>query len=309
MSTENIQEIETKEPDIDMIDPLSDLFQERDAPLVDAQNKPQEDKKNVPIPLAPTKKKESSDTSDDTSEVKTNTKDEIDAKSDPSKEEIDEIKKRLSENQRYAHKHVQKVKSASKIALSLVEDGSLTQEEAQSLLQALQSDTDDPDEEEYYKGSSHPFASIFKIANKELENIRKYTDDDKLDEKVSAFDYFLSIASPEEIKEAYEDLEDLKDDPVKLTKKMLSIGASAYEETYKHIKDSGGIKNHILQKEETINKLQKKIDKLEKKLAEYSSYDKATYHIDEVANVDRPEEVTEDPLTSMFNARDTGRRR
>ena len=60
-----------------------------------------------------------------------------------------------------------------------------------------------------------------------------------------AFDMFIKYSQPQDIQEALERLESLKDDPVKLTKEMLAIGQDFYDETYKHFEEAGGIKGFL----------------------------------------------------------------
>lgn len=288
------------------VDPLSELFEERDRPK---EPKP-EAKENVSgdSKSEGVKDVKSKETSEKKEDIKEEDEDEDIPSSeiDKTKTELEKTQKRLSENQKYAHKQVQKVKNALKIAQTLVDNGDLIEDDARSLIEALQSEEDET--QEYYKGESHPFAPIFKIANKELENIRKYTDDETLQDKVSAFDYFLSVSSQEEIEEVRDELIKLIDDPIKLTKKMLSIGQKAYEESYKEIKEAGGFKHYLSKKSQEIENMQKKIDKLEKKLSKYETYDKPTFRIDEMADVDSKESESDDPLTPMFKARDIIRR-
>lgn len=282
-------------------DPLAELFEERDRPKDVDPPKEKEAKVAPPKKEAPTETvaKEKDDDEDDTpipsSEI------------DKTKEELGKVQKRLSENQKYARQNAQKVKNALEIVKGLIESGDVMEEDAGSLLNALQLDGD-AGEEEYYKGSSHPFAPIFAIANKELENIRKYTEDDSLQDKVAAFDYFLSIATPDEIEETRDELMELSDDPIKLTKKMLSIGQKAYEDSYKDLKESGNFKNYKVKKQNEIDLLKKSIDKLTKKLSKYETYDKPTYRLEEVADVDSKESESQDPLTEMFKRRDSIRR-
>lgn len=295
-------------------DPLSELFEERDRSPLEENNI----EKSPEVSKSDKSKKEQQNNSKELSHKKESVKDDEDneeednnkkssSEIEKTKAELEKTQKRLLENQKYAHKHVQKVKNAIKIAQSLINEGNLTQEEAQSLIETLQSEEEEG--EDHYRGDSHPFSPIFRVANKELENIRKYTDDDTLNDKIAAFDYFLSVSSETEIKEALEELTGLMDNPVKLAKRMLAIGQQTYEDSYKDIKESGGVKNLLSLRTQEVEKLQKKVDKLEKKLSQYETYDKPTYRIDEMSEVDSKESESEDPLTPMFKARDTIRRR
>jgi len=314
--TEQKQDQKIEEETISQeIDPLSELFEERDRSPLEKNNNNIE--KSADASNSDKSKKEQQENSKESSNQKKvirkdGEEEEEDNQKSPSdiektKAELEKTQKRLVENQKYAHKHVQKVKNAIKIAQSLVNEGNLTQEEAQSLIETLQSEEEEG--EDHYRGDSHPFSPIFRVANKELENIRKYTEDDTLNDKIAAFDYFLSVSSEAEIKEAFEELTGLIDNPVKLAKRMLAIGQQTYEDSYKDIKESGGVKNLLSLKTQEVEKLQKKIDKLEKKLSQYETYDKPTYRIDEMSEVDSKESESEDPLTPMFKARDTIRRR
>lgn len=297
------------------IDPLSELFEERDRSPLEENNiekSPEASKSDKSKKEPEINSKESSHQKkvirkDGEEEEEEEDNKKSSSEIEKTKAELEKTQKRLLENQKYAHKHVQKVKNAIKIAQSLINEGNLTQEEAQSLIETLQSEEEEG--EDHYRGDSHPFAPIFRVANKELENIRKYTEDEILNDKIAAFDYFLSVSSESEIKEAFEELTSLMDNPVKLAKRMLAIGQQTYEDSYKDIKESGGVKNLLSIKTQEVEKLQKKIDKLEKKLSQYETYDKPTYRIDEMSEVDSKDSESEDPLTPMFKARDTIRRR
>jgi len=302
--TEDVKQMEDKPEQ--SVDTLSALFDERDRPKSEepenkkALESPESEKEEESQPHKPSPQKEAvkaakeDDEESDTSELNT------------LKEELQKTQKRLSENQQYGRQNAQKVKNTLKIAQTLVSEGLLTDEEAKGLMDTLQSEGEEG--EEYYKGETHPLAPIFRIANTELENIRKYTDDEFLQDKVDAFDYFLSVSSKEEIEEALEELTELMDNPVKLTKKMLSIGQKAYEESYKEIKEAGGFKHYLSQKNQEAEKLRKKIDKMEKKLAQYEDFDKPRYRIDETGDSEDGKPA-QDTITALFAERDQVKRR
>ncbi len=304
--TEEVKQTEEKTEE--SVDTLSALFDERDRPKSQekeggkAPESPESEKEEEAQPDKPSPQKEAvkaakeDDEESDTSELNT------------LKEELQKTQKRLSENQQYGRQNAQKVKNALKITQTMVSEGLLTDEEAKGLMETLQWDGEDTETEEYHKGDAHPFAPIFKMANTELENIRKYTDDEFLQDKVDAFDYFLSVSSKEEIEEALEELTELMDNPVKLTKKMLAIGQKAYEESYKEIKEAGGFKHYLSQKNQEVEKLRKKIDKLEKKLAQYEDFDKPRYRMDETGDGEDGKPA-QDTITALFAERDQVKRR
>ena len=237
------------------------------------------------------------------------------------RKKLEKTEKTLAENHKYGRSNAQKVKNALKVVQRFADDGLLAEEEAKELLGTLYSEGEEGTEDEgaYQASASQtsPFAPIFKVANKELQNIFKYTEDEHsqaslLQDKVNAFDYFLSVGSKEEIEQVFEDLSDLLDDPLKLARKMLSIGQEVYEESYRGIKAAGGFKNYLSVKDQEIEKLQKKLDKLEKKLLQYEDFDKPRYRIDETGSpggdVDGGKPAN-DTISALFDERDKVRRK
>ena len=212
------------------------------------------------------------------------------AELDKLKQELEKTKKALSENQKWGRTNSQKLKTALKKVQSFMTEGTLTEEEAKDVLSLLESEVDGELEPESYENLS-PVQKILKVANQELKNIRKYTDDALLDKKVRAFDFLLNNASQEEMNEILEELAELQDNPVKLAKRMLLLGEQYYDEVYKDFEESGGLKRFTKKKKSEVEKLQKKIDKLEKKLLQYEEYDKSTFRIDELSDSDKLQEV------------------
>lgn len=229
------------------------------------------------------------------------------------RKKLEKTEKTLAENHKYGRSNAQKVRNALKTVQRFADDGLLAEEEAKELLETLHSEGEETEEEDAAKYQAMPFAPIFNVANKELENILKYTDDEHLQDKVNAFDYFLSVGSKEEIEQVLEDLTELLDDPLKLARKMLSIGQEVYEESYKGIRQAGGFKNYLSSKDQEIEKLQKKIDKLEKKLLQYNDFDKPRYRIDEMGDVEGGKPATGSPgndtISVLFDERDKVRRK
>ncbi len=100
-------------------------------------------------------------------------------------QELEKTQKRLTENQQYGRQNAQRLKTALKVVKELETEGSLNEEEAARLIESLERESD----EGLGMEVSHPFGKVLAIANQELENIRKYTDDATLDDKVRAFDF------------------------------------------------------------------------------------------------------------------------
>ena len=218
-------------------------------------------------------------------------------------QELTRTQKRLTENQQYGRHNAQRLKQALKITQELVQEGSLSEDEALRLKEALETDA----QEEVVASDPHPFARILSIANQELETIRRYTEDTSLDDKVRAFDHFLVIASPQDQEQALEDLQEVLDQPLALAKKMLAFGQQ-YQSSYQATKKAGGLQALLEQKDQEIATLSKKLDKLTQKLSQYEDYDKPRYRLEDRGPFGA-EAPLKDTVSSLFDERDRARPR
>jgi len=313
---DQIEQVNPKKIEDGLRDTISDLFNERDQKhLVEDQADlapGNTTDKQIPEATRESQRESQKDLNADVAKLK---KDEIseagageiDAESELKSlnAELEKTRKTILENQKYGRQNAQRLKNALKLTKEMLENGILTQDEAQKLVESLESgDGEVVPEPEVSPYDNHPFAKILKVANAELVNLRKYSDDELLDDKIKAFDYFLSVAPQEEIAESFEVLNDLIEDPVKLAKQMLNIGKRYYDESYKDIASSGGIAQYIKSKHEEIEKLNKSIDKLTKKLAQYEDYDKPRHRINEVGESNDMPLGKRDPSNDLFHERD-----
>jgi DNA-directed RNA polymerase subunit F len=295
---------------LEKLDTLSGLFEERDRPPLQEDASPGNNQKRAAPALSSLEPSELPEPSNRELETEAAEVDDQAINTPDIKTlqaELEKTRKTIAENQKYGRQNAQRLKSALKLAKEMVENVTVSESEAQSLMESLESNHEEELETSPY--NSHPFGKVLKIANTELENLRKYSDDELLDDKVKAFDYFLSLASPEEVKGALEELTDLIDDPIKLTKKMLSIGKHYYETGYKDIKSAGGVFAYIDKKNQDIDSLSKTIDKLNKKLLQYEDFDKPRYRIAEMGNGVDGANRTKDTISALFEERDKVRRR
>ncbi len=218
-------------------------------------------------------------------------------------QELARTQKRLTENQQYGRHNAQRLKQALKITQELVTEGSLSEDEALRLKEALEAEA----QEDIVVSDPHPFARILSIANQELENIRRYTEDTSLDDKVRAFDHFLVIASPQDQEQALEELQEVLDQPLALAKKMLAFGQQ-YQSSYQAMKKAGGIQALLEQKDQEIATLSKKLDKFKEKLSHYEDYDTPRYRLEDRGPLGA-EAPLKDTVSSLFDERDRGRPR
>lgn len=151
------------------------------------------------------------------------------------------------------------------------EDGVLAENEVTELL----SDIKNQEFENKNKSFSEKAAEIW---DREIENIRKYSDYPDLDKHLHAFQHFMQTGDPQEIDEVYNDIKDLIDsNPILFTKKMLEAGRRYHEEIFGDLMEAGNLKNFKMKYEDKLETSQKKIEKLEKEIAKlkdkYEGYD------------------------------------
>ena len=300
----------TKEVHNEVPDVIGALFDERDLPSSErVQSGVEEASKTTAS--SPKEEKKTVASSEKPMETHKPSSDEGDESESPDetarlKSDLEQARKTITENQRYGRQKSQQLKQVRNVVQDMENSGVLTRTEAQSLLDVLSQDPSVEDTEESEPASTHPFAPIFKVANQELEHLRKYSNDAHLEAKVNAFDYFLAISSPDEVQEAFEELIELIDDPLQLTRKMLEIGQKAYEDSFEEIHSAGGFKSFMLKKKEEIEKLNKKIDKLEKKLSQYEDYDTPRYRISGMSDINE-KSSQRDTISALFEERDRPR--
>lgn len=301
---ENTQLVEDNERDETPDDTISRLFEEqnremqtRRAPSTETEEKAEEKKE---IKAHPSKESPHSEKEDE-EPIPPN------ADLESLKAESDKLQKELESTKKWGHTNSRKLKKAILTTKEFVENGDISEEEGQRLLEILESSgssSQDEDSDGADPRPGQPFAKIFKVANTELENIRKYTGDTRLDDKVKAFDYFLSVASVEEQQGILEEFTDLIDHPIELTKKMLAMGQKCFEESYGEIQEAGGFKGYIDKKKSEIDKLTKTIDKLTKKLLQYEDYDRPTYSLNEMGSSEDGKANSGDSVDTLFEVRD-----
>ena len=165
------------------VDTISSLFEERDRPPLNTLKK--QAAPTLPLsqpslgtskPKAETEAVKVDDQAVDSPDLKT------------LQAELTKTQKTILENQKYGRQNAQRLKSALKLTKEMVENGALSEAEAQSLMESLSNNDESEAEVEHSPYAAHPFGKVLKIANTQLENLRKYSDDELLDDKVKAFE-------------------------------------------------------------------------------------------------------------------------
>lgn len=299
-------------------DPINELFDERDNKLpLKEQNiiVEKEDDKNL-INKTPDMDDLDEEIPSDKKKDHSTKMDSINKNSSLKEEskELENAQKRLEDNQNYSRTLRQNRDSALSFVNKLLDEGDLPEEQANQLISILKSNISKEPEglsaSDKKENISHPFQKFFDIANHEVMQIYlDVTEDDNYRDKINAFDAYMTDASQEELEELYKDLGNLEKKPISLLKKMLSVGQDYLDEGYSDYQKAGGFRKYSSIKKDEIEVLQNKVDKLSKKLAQYESYDKPTYSLEEASESTNKNQKSDDILTQIFNERDAVRRR
>ncbi len=280
-----------EEPQRSILDDLEDERNNKfkpkkeEKPLEKTSPEPKTEKEPKSVePKAKIDKKEKSDEA----AKKAPSKDDDDDEEDPRTIETEKLKKALNDSQKWGHTNNRRLKNAVKMINSLKDAGALADDDFSKLHDLLHSDADDEPLQNATLNET-PISNLLQIANQRVIDLEEIYDHDPLfRKKLSAFDFLIQNSSEEEIEDIADELDEFKNNPLKLVKKMYMMGESYYNEVYKDLDEAGGLKQFITEKNEEIKKLRKKVDKLEKKHLESSDYDESTnYRIDELGDTDK----------------------
>ena len=183
---------------------------------------------------------------------------------DASVKEAEKAERRLADSQKWGREAHSKLKSVESLIGQYLEKGILSDEEAALLLASSQHPDLSAEQKE------EPLLVRYgTVWDRELQNMRKYTDAPDLDLHIQAFQHFLKNGSSSEVMEAFTELKALEKDDVAFTRKMLEMGKAYYEEVYKDIHTAGSLKDYKLKMKQEISKHLRHIDKLEKEIVKY----------------------------------------
>ncbi len=221
---------------------------------------------------------------------------------------LEKTKKRLNDAQNWGNSINRKLKAAERVLEEDLEAGKITEEQFDRLKEAFRSEHPEPTEEPEPK-SSDPLSNLVNIAisPQNIKSLRDALGEDEeiFYKKAVAFDFFMDNASPQERKNLYEDLADLEESPLKLARKIYSIGEREYEGVYKDIDEAGGVKALLEVKNKQLESRQKTIDKLKKKLSQYEDHDKPTIIREELGlDLNQPQKPRGDAMDRALASRD-----
>lgn len=249
---------------------IDDFLEDDDVPTAPAPQQPKEKKLTLPpkeMKKEPPVKKETEEDKKEKYKSFNNQNDEKDEneKSIDWRKEAEKIQDNLKQTRRWGEESNRKLAAYKKAVEKFKESGALDVDEAEELLNhAKYQDAPDKGKTFYDKAGE--------VWDREIENIRKYSDYEDLDKHLHAFRYFAHNGDPAEIDDFYEEVKDLIDsNPILFTKKMLEAGRRYHDEIFSDLLEAGNLKNFKRKYEDKIGDYQKKIDKLEKEIQKYKN--------------------------------------
>lgn len=190
---------------------------------------------------------------------------------------FDKLEKSYKDTQKAFHEDRKKLSAYKRAIKSFVEEGTLTDDEAQTLLDHVQFENG-TEIEPVSSSSSSGLSKYSNAINKELEVMERYSSNpQEIKINTQAFQHLFDTSSWEEKQNILDELSGFEDDPIELTKQMLLLGAQHNNEVYSEIHESGGVKQlkekylneiEILKKE--LDKSRKQYNKLKEKYEDYN---------------------------------------
>lgn len=288
-------------------DPFAELEAERMANPKEEEEKPQpkgeaKSEKKEPQPKEETKLSDNSKKEEP----------EEDDKASSLEQELEKTKKSLLESQKWGTKNSQKAKAALKRVNALLESTNFTSEEEdqiKSLRDILQLDSV-PEEIEEEPKNSHPIDKFISVAAPKLEIMRELAENAEIfDKEKKAFNFMIMDTPDEELELLLEELDDLKDEPIKLAKKIMELGRENYINYYEDFYKYGGFRKTLKKKNKEIEKLKNEVDKLNKTILNNNGFtENPRYGISDDGNQadagsDKSSSSNDDPFAAMEQER------
>lgn len=181
-------------------------------------------------------------------------------------EEVKKLKKRLDESQTWGHKknlaYVNAKKKVGEFLKKLNEDELLTSDELNNVLSHF--DNIDTQEETSNSNEKSKFNNIKEKLDNEFSVFKKYAKVENAEDKYNAFFYFWPMLGSKEQEKLSVYFEEESADVA--IDQIMSMGEQLYDNLYKGIEKHGGIMTYVKSLNEKNEKLQTKINELEKNL-------------------------------------------
>jgi len=181
-------------------------------------------------------------------------------------EEVKKLKKRLDESQTWGHKknlaYVNAKKKVTEFLKKLNEDEVLTPDELNNVLSYF--DNVDTEEETTNSNQKSKFNNVKEKLDNEFLVFKKYAKVENAEDKYNAFFYFWPLLGEKEQEKLSVYFEEEPADVA--IDQIMFMGDQLYNNLYKGIEKHGGIIDYVKSLNEKNEKLQTKINELEKNL-------------------------------------------
>jgi hypothetical protein len=192
---------------------------------------------------------------------------------------FEKLEKSYKDTQKAFHEDRKKLSAYKRAIKSFVEEGTLTDDEAQTLLDHVQFENGaDVEPTSSSSSSGEGLGKYSNAISKELEVMERYSSNpQEIKINTQAFQHLFDTSSWQEKQNILDELSGFEDDPIELTKQMLLLGAQHNNEVYSEIHESGGVKqlkekyiNEIETLKKELDKSKKQYNKLKEKYEDYN---------------------------------------
>lgn len=192
---------------------------------------------------------------------------------------FEKLEKSYKDTQKAFHEDRKKLSAYKRAIKSFVEEGTLTDDEAQTLLDHVQFENGaDVEPTSSSSSSGEGLGKYSNAISKELEAMERYSSNpQEIKINTQAFQHLYDTSSWQEKESILDELSGFEDDPIELTKQMLLLGAQHNNEVYSEIHQYGGVKqlkekyiNEIETLKKELDKSKKQYNKLKEKYEDYN---------------------------------------
>jgi len=191
---------------------------------------------------------------------------EKDYKAEFEKSEADREKsdRRYKDSQKWGTDLSKKLSSYEKAVKKYIDDGVLTEDEANGLLDHTKHEELSPEDEPL-------LIKYSRIWDEGINHMREYADDPKkIDQYTYAFQQLLrDSTSSQEIQDILDEFADIESTPSSYARKLIEIGKKYNDEVFDEVYSAGSVRNYKKKMLEINEDLNKKLDKANKEVEKY----------------------------------------
>lgn len=191
--------------------------------------------------------------------------------------EVEELKKKLDGHQRFSSSAGRAIKMVKRQIEDLLAEGRLEETEAETMISALSAEglTGAEAEALQHREPSHLDKLASFITQDVIQNYLEYSEDGDFVKKMQAFDMMYKELDQESQVKLVDELLNMSS-PLKAIRKIVQTGEEELKSDLGEVLEFGSVKKYADAQKTKIQKMEKNIEQLKKKLSQYEDFDKPT---------------------------------